>query len=149
MTLALEEMQSDAVPEIKNDAFNNGNPIPAPDGGMFQAGKLWTYAWESSPSFGFVGVSINRFMRRRTPRTSTSYLLLIILSCQMVPQLFGLNNKISLFTTTWKILRWSLRPLGLRKTQRQGLWWIPKHRFGQWQAICQWSTIFFLVLKPI
>ncbi|NET09240.1 MAG: hypothetical protein F6K16_31960 [Symploca sp. SIO2B6] len=49
--IALEEMQEDAVPDIQDNAFNNGNPIPAPDGGLFRAGKQWTYVWTRDTSY--------------------------------------------------------------------------------------------------
>ncbi|MBM4318675.1 MAG: hypothetical protein FJ125_01625, partial [Deltaproteobacteria bacterium] len=43
--LALAEMREDSVDSIHDGAFDADRPIPCPEGGCFETGRLWTYIW--------------------------------------------------------------------------------------------------------
>ena len=43
--LSISEMKENSVSEIKDGAFNNGQPIACPKGGCFETGRLWHYVW--------------------------------------------------------------------------------------------------------
>lgn len=49
--IAIREMEQNTVSSIKNNAFNNEQPIPCPPGGCFQAGQQWTYVWTRDTSY--------------------------------------------------------------------------------------------------
>ncbi|MEC4881968.1 MAG: hypothetical protein SAL70_11575 [Scytonema sp. PMC 1070.18] len=49
--LALEEVRECSVDKINDNAFNNGNPLPAPQGGFFETGLFWTYVWTRDTSY--------------------------------------------------------------------------------------------------
>jgi hypothetical protein len=44
-------MEENSVSKIRNDNFNDKQPIPCPDGGCFQAGEQWTYVWTRDTSY--------------------------------------------------------------------------------------------------
>lgn len=49
--LAIEESRESSVDSISNVAFNGGQPIPCPDGGCFETGRLWTYVWTRDTAY--------------------------------------------------------------------------------------------------
>ncbi|MEQ8384969.1 MAG: hypothetical protein RH949_21660 [Coleofasciculus sp. A1-SPW-01] len=49
--LALDEVRQCSVSEIKNNAYCNGQGIPAPEGGYFETGLFWTYIWTRDISY--------------------------------------------------------------------------------------------------
>lgn len=49
--LAVIEMEEDAVSEIKDQSFNNNQPIDCRPDGCFQAGAKWNYVWTRDTSY--------------------------------------------------------------------------------------------------
>lgn len=49
--LALQEVRDASVNQISDGAFNDGNPLPAPEGGFFETGLFWTYVWTRDTSY--------------------------------------------------------------------------------------------------
>ncbi|HEY9803429.1 MAG TPA: amylo-alpha-1,6-glucosidase [Leptolyngbyaceae cyanobacterium] len=49
--LALEEARQCSVSQISDGAFNNGKPLPAPEGGYFETGLFWNYVWTRDTSY--------------------------------------------------------------------------------------------------
>ncbi len=49
--LALEESREASVDAISDFAFNGGQPIPCPDGGCFETGRLWKYVWTRDTAY--------------------------------------------------------------------------------------------------
>ncbi|WP_013334596.1 amylo-alpha-1,6-glucosidase [Gloeothece verrucosa] len=49
--LAISEMEENTVLNIRDNNFNNGQAIPCPPGGCFQAGKSWTYVWTRDTAY--------------------------------------------------------------------------------------------------
>jgi hypothetical protein len=49
--LAMEEAHENSVGSIQDYAFDMGRPLPCPEGGCFETGRLWTYVWTRDTSF--------------------------------------------------------------------------------------------------
>lgn len=49
--LALEEARECSVAAIRDGAFDMGRPLPCPEGGCFETGRLWTYVWTRDTSY--------------------------------------------------------------------------------------------------
>ncbi len=50
-TLALAEARENSVTAIKDYAFQNGTPLPCPEGGCFETGEKWTYVWTRDTAY--------------------------------------------------------------------------------------------------
>lgn len=49
--LAIEEVRECSVDEISDWSFNGGQPLPCPEGGCFETGRLWTYVWTRDTAY--------------------------------------------------------------------------------------------------
>ena len=49
--LAMEESHENSVGSIQDFAFDMGRPLPCPEGGCFETGRLWTYVWTRDTSY--------------------------------------------------------------------------------------------------
>ena len=49
--LALQEVRDASVNQISDGAFNEGKPLPAPEGGFFETGLFWNYVWTRDTSY--------------------------------------------------------------------------------------------------
>ena len=62
--LALAEVEEASVEAIHDGAFAGGAPLPCPNGGCFETGRLWTYVWTRDVSYavdlGLAGVDPQR-----------------------------------------------------------------------------------------
>ncbi|MDC0746550.1 MGH1-like glycoside hydrolase domain-containing protein [Polyangium mundeleinium] len=57
--LAVEEARECSVSAISDYAFNGGNPLPCPQGGCFETGRLWKYVWTRDTSYSVaLGLSL-------------------------------------------------------------------------------------------
>ncbi|MDI1483510.1 hypothetical protein [Polyangium sp. y55x31] len=57
--LAVEESRENSVAAISDYAFNGGNPLPCPQGGCFETGRLWKYVWTRDTSYSVaLGLSL-------------------------------------------------------------------------------------------
>lgn len=62
--LALDEVRESSVETIQDGAFAGGLPLPCPEGGCFETGRLWTYVWTRDTSYsvdlGLAGIDPRR-----------------------------------------------------------------------------------------
>ena len=49
--LALEEVRECSVAEIRDFAFNDGDPVSCGAGGCFETGRLWNYVWTRDTAY--------------------------------------------------------------------------------------------------
>lgn len=49
--LAMDEAHENSVGSIEDYAFDMGEPLPCPEGGCFETGRLWTYVWTRDTSY--------------------------------------------------------------------------------------------------
>jgi len=49
--LALQEARDCSVDSIRNGSFDDGRPMPCPEGGCFETGREWTYVWTRDTSY--------------------------------------------------------------------------------------------------
>lgn len=49
--LALEEARQASVASIRDDAFDEGRPLPCAASGCFETGRLWTYVWTRDTAY--------------------------------------------------------------------------------------------------
>lgn len=49
--LAMEESRECSVASIQDGAFDMGRPLPCPEGGCFETGRLWKYVWTRDTSY--------------------------------------------------------------------------------------------------
>ncbi len=49
--LAMDEAHENSVGSIEDFGFDMGRPLPCPDGGCFETGRLWTYVWTRDTSY--------------------------------------------------------------------------------------------------
>lgn len=49
--LALEEVRQCSVEEIRDFAFNDGDPVSCGEGGCFETGLLWNYVWTRDTAY--------------------------------------------------------------------------------------------------
>lgn len=49
--LAVDETHEASVGAIRDGAFDMGAPLPCPEGGCFETGRLWTYVWTRDTSY--------------------------------------------------------------------------------------------------
>jgi hypothetical protein len=52
--LAVQEVRDNSVDAISNFAFNGGQPLPCPEGGCFETGRLWSYVWTRDTAYSAV-----------------------------------------------------------------------------------------------
>jgi len=49
--MSLEEARENAVANIRDGAFNNGQPLACPPEGCFETGRLWNYVWTRDTAY--------------------------------------------------------------------------------------------------
>lgn len=49
--LALDEVRECSVDEIRDFAFNDGDPVSCGEGGCFETGRLWSYVWTRDTAY--------------------------------------------------------------------------------------------------
>ncbi|MGZ9157634.1 MAG: hypothetical protein ACXW36_02080 [Nitrospira sp.] len=68
-SLAYHEMTTSlSVSEIKDDAYNDGVPIPCPTGGCFKTGVKWLYVWTRDSAYS-IDLSLAQFDSVRAMNT--------------------------------------------------------------------------------